>query len=54
MSRPGQTLRTAYLVASVAGVVFFALSVALLGAWPARVLDEQSSAMAPELSLIHI
>ncbi len=51
MNRPGQTLRTAYLVASVAGVVFFALSVALLGAWPARVLDEQSSAMAPERPL---
>jgi len=37
-----------YLVASVAGVAFFALSVALLGVWPARVLDAQTAAMAPE------
>lgn len=41
-------LRTAYLVASLAGVVFFALSVGLLGVWPARVLEEQTRAMAPE------
>lgn len=47
MSRAAQALRTSYLVASVAGVAFFALSVALLGAWPARVLDQQTSAMAP-------
>ena len=37
-----------YLVASVAGVAFFVLSVALLGVWPARVLDEQTAAMAPD------
>lgn len=43
----GKALRTAYLVASLAGVGFFAMSVALLGAWPARVLDEQTRAMAP-------
>lgn len=43
----GKALRTAYLVAAVAGVGFFALSVALLGAWPARVLDAQTAAMAP-------
>lgn len=48
MSGPGRALRTAYLVASVAGVGFFALSVSLLGAWPARVLDAQTAAMAPE------
>ncbi len=46
--RAGRALRTAYLVASVAGVAFFALSVTLLGVWPARVLDEQTRAMAPE------
>ena len=32
-------------------MAFFALSVALLGAWPARVLDEQTAAMAPERPL---
>ena len=47
MSRAGQALRTSYLVASVAGVLFFVLSVALLGAWPARLLDAQTAAMAP-------
>jgi cytochrome c oxidase cbb3-type subunit 2/cytochrome c oxidase cbb3-type subunit I/II len=40
-----------YLVASVAGVVFFVLSVVLLGIWPGRVLEEQSLAMAPEYML---
>lgn len=43
----GKALRTAYLVAGLAGVGFFALSVALLGVWPARVLDAQTQAMAP-------
>ena len=47
-ARPGSALRTAYLVASVAGVAFFAMSVALLGAWPARLLNEQTRTMAPE------
>lgn len=51
MSRPGQALRTSYLVASVAGVAFFVLSVALLGVWPARLLEEQTAAMAPEKPL---
>jgi len=37
-----------YLVASVAGVAFFVMSVVLLGVWPGRVLEEQSRAMAPE------
>lgn len=46
-TRPGNALRTAYLVASVAGVAFFALSVALLGAWPARELERQTTTMAP-------
>ncbi|NOT43657.1 MAG: c-type cytochrome [Acidobacteria bacterium] len=48
---PQSALRTAYLVASVAGVAFFALSVALLGAWPARMLRQQSEAMAPPFAL---
>lgn len=47
MNRAGRALRLAYLVASVAGVAFFAMSVALLGVWPARVLDAQTAAMAP-------
>lgn len=51
MSRPGRVLRMSYLAASVAGVVFFALSVALLGVWPARILDAQTRAMAPERPL---
>jgi cbb3-type cytochrome oxidase cytochrome c subunit len=37
-----------YLVASVAGVAFFVMSVALLGIWPRRVLEGQARAMAPE------
>lgn len=45
---PRQAIRTAYLVASVAGVVFFVLSVGLLGVWPARVLGQQTQSMAPE------
>jgi mono/diheme cytochrome c family protein len=40
-----------YLVASVAGVAFFVMSVVLLGVWPGRVLEEQSRAMAPEYVL---
>ena len=38
----------AYLVASVAGVLFFVMSVTLLGVWPRRVLEAQSAAMVPE------
>ena len=36
-----------YLVASVAGVLFFAMSVALLGIWPGRVLEDETRAMSP-------
>jgi len=43
-----KVLRMSYIVASVAGVLFFVLSVALLGVWPARVLQEQTRDMAPE------
>lgn len=44
----GKAVRKAYLVASVAGVVFFALSVALLGYWPKRLIDAQTATMSPE------
>jgi len=48
---PGRGLVMAYIVASVAGIGFFALSVSLLGIWPGRVLAEQSALMAPDFSL---
>lgn len=52
MSRyPQRVLRMSYVVASVAGVAFFVMSVALLGWWPKRVLDEQSRAMGPDYVL---
>jgi mono/diheme cytochrome c family protein len=41
----------AYTVASIAGVAFFVMSVALLGVWPGRVLDRQVRAMSPERPL---
>lgn len=44
---PARVLLMSYVVASVAGVVFFALSVSLLGVWPSRVLAEQTRATAP-------
>ena len=43
----GKAVRYAYLVASVAGVLFFVMSVALLGMWPKRLLDAQTAAMSP-------
>jgi len=43
----GRALVMAYVVASVAGVGFFVLSVAWLGGWPAKVLAEQTALMAP-------
>lgn len=46
-ARTGRALRMSYLVAGVAGVAFFVLSVALLGMWPARVLEAETKAMAP-------
>ncbi len=48
---PQRALRMSYVVASVAGVAFFVMSVALLGWWPKRVLDEQTRAMGPEYVL---
>ena len=44
----GRGLLMSYVVASVAGVAFFIMSVSLLGVWPGRVLAEQTAAMAPE------
>ena len=50
-AQPGRTLRMAYLAASIAGVAFFIMSVALLGMWPGRVLERQVRAMSPERPL---
>ena len=50
-NRTGSALRTAYLVASVAGIGFFILSVLLLGYWPKRVLDADASVL-PAMSSI--
>ena len=49
--RAGRALRMAYLVAAVAGVAFFVMSVTLLGVWPGRVLNRQVRAMSPERAL---
>ena len=48
---PGRAVRMAYLVASVAGVAFFVMSVVLLGVWPRRVLEAETRAMAPDHAL---
>ncbi len=45
-------LRMAYLSALVAGVGFFVMSVAWLGVWPARVLEEQARAFAPASAMV--
>ena len=42
-----RALRMSYVVASVCGVLFFGMSVALLGIWPGRVLQEETRAMSP-------
>lgn len=47
----GHALRTSYLVASVAGVAFFVLSIVLLGWWPKQVIDDQTARMGPEYVL---
>ena len=44
---PGRALRMAYLVAGVAGIGFFLMSVVLLGYWPGRVLEDQTRRMSP-------
>ncbi len=43
----GRFLRMSYVVASVCGVLFFAMSVALLGIWPDRVLEDETRTMSP-------
>lgn len=43
----GRAVRMAYIVASVCGVLFFAMSVALLAVWPGRILDNETRAMSP-------
>ena len=43
----GRVLTMSYVVAGVAGVAFFAMSVTLLGVWPQRILAEQTAMMAP-------
>ncbi len=45
--RAGRALRMAYVVAGVAGIGFFLMSVILLGYWPGRVLEEQTRRMSP-------
>lgn len=40
-------LRMSYLVASLGGLGFFAMSVLLLGVWPGRVLERQIRATSP-------
>ena len=47
----GRALRMAYLVACVAGVGFFVMSVVLLGYWPGRVLEDQTRRMSPGMPL---
>ena len=49
--RAGHAVRMAYVVASIAGVAFFVMSVSLLGVWPGRVLDRQVRAMSPDRPL---
>ncbi len=41
-------LRMSYLAASIGGVGFFAMSVLLLGVWPARVLERQIESTSPD------
>jgi cbb3-type cytochrome oxidase subunit 1/mono/diheme cytochrome c family protein len=48
---PGRVLLTSYVVAGVAGIAFFAMSVSLLGIWPGRVLAVQTDTMAPDSPL---
>ena len=43
----GRFIRMSYLVASIAGVAFFAMSVALLAIWPGRVLENETRSMSP-------
>ena len=40
-------LRMSYLVAALAGVGFFVMSILLLGVWPGRTLEQQIRKMSP-------
>ncbi|HSG65330.1 MAG TPA: cbb3-type cytochrome c oxidase subunit I [Gammaproteobacteria bacterium] len=53
LAMPGaaRILAMSYVVATIAGLAFFAMSVSLLGIWPHRVLAEQTTAMAPANTL---
>ena len=51
MQHAGRAVRMSYIIASVAGVAFFVMSVGLLGVWPARVLTGQVRTMSPERPL---
>jgi len=44
---PARALAMSYIVAGVAGIAFFAMSISLLGVWPGRVLAEQTALTAP-------
>jgi cbb3-type cytochrome oxidase subunit 1/cbb3-type cytochrome oxidase cytochrome c subunit len=44
---PGRALLMSYVVAGIAGIAFFAMSVSLLGIWPQKVLAEQTATMGP-------
>lgn len=48
---PSRGLQMSYVVASAAGVIFFVLSVSLLGMLPRQMLEQQSLAMAPSAPL---
>jgi cytochrome c oxidase cbb3-type subunit 2 len=41
-------LRMSYLVAAIAGVGFFVMSILLLGVWPGRTLEEEIRGMSPQ------
>ena len=51
MNDPGRFLRMSYLSAGVGGVGFFAMSVLLLGVWPAATLDDETRRMSPAHAL---
>jgi cytochrome c oxidase cbb3-type subunit I/II len=50
-ARPMRGLGMAYVVAGVAGLAFFGLSVLLLGVWPERMLAAQTAATSPANAL---
>jgi len=47
----GRVLRMSYLVAGIAGLGFFVMSVLLLGVWPGQVLEQEIMTMSPERPL---